>query len=333
MTADPIPTLDSESDPISASDWVRSMFTSAELDELRRIDDRRGALAILSNFAWVAVWLALPAIWPNPLTILLALFGLGARQLGFAVLMHEASHRTLFNDRKLNDWAGNWLAGYLVWADAGPYRRYHLVHHAHTGTPKDPDVSLTAPFPISRKSLARKFWRDLSGQTGFKQSVQTFKRDVGIGAGSNQRNRGLKVGEKPDVGWHKVAPFVLWNALLFAGCWLAGHPAVYLLWPIAFLTTYRLELRIRSIAEHALSGPAEDPLRNTRTTLPNPLERILLAPFGVNWHLEHHLVMTVPFYNLPKMHERMRERGLIDRALVTRGYLEVLRRASAKSAA
>lgn len=333
MTTNLIPTLDSESDPISASDWVRSTFTSAELDELRRIDDRRGALAILTNFAWIAGWLALPAIWPNPLTILVALFGLGARQLGFAVLMHEASHRALFNDRKLNDWAGNWLAGYLVWSDAGPYRRYHLVHHAHTGTPRDPDLGLTSTFPISRKSLARKFWRDLSGQTGFKQSVQTFERDVGIGSRMNQRNQGLKVGEKPDLGWHKVAPFILWNALLFAGCWLAGHPAVYLLWPIAFLTTYRLALRIRSIAEHALSGPAEDPLRNTRTTLPNPLERIFLAPFGINWHLEHHLVMTVPWYNLPKMHELMRERGVIDRALVTHGYLEVLRRASAKSAA
>jgi hypothetical protein len=39
-------------------------------------------------------------MWPNLLTILLALFGIGARQLGLAVLMHEAAHRTLLADKK-----------------------------------------------------------------------------------------------------------------------------------------------------------------------------------------------------------------------------------------
>ena len=43
--------------------------------------------------------------------------------------------------------------------------------------------------------------------------------------------------------------------------------------------------------------------------------------------------MTVPWYNLPRMHAMMRERGLIDRALVTESYVEVLRNASAKPAA
>jgi fatty acid desaturase len=40
--------------------------------------------------------------------------------------------------------------------------------------------------------------------------------------------------------------------------------------------------------------------------------------------------MTVPHYNLPKMHALLRERGLLDNALVTNGgYREVLSRAMA----
>lgn len=134
------------------------------------------------------------------------------------------------------------------------------------------------------------------------------------------------------MGWHKIAPFALWNVVLFAACWAAGHPAVYLVYPIAFLTTYRLVMRIRSIAEHAMAGPAEDQFRNTRTTLANGWERVFIAPFGVNYHLEHHFVMTVPWYNLPRMHALLQERGLLKDALIAKGYAGILRQAGSRSA-
>lgn len=52
--------------------------------------------------------------------------------------------------------------------------------------------------------------------------------------------------------------------------------------------------RLRAIAEHAVVGDAADPLRNTRTTGAGPLARALLAPYWVNYHLEHHLLIFVP---------------------------------------
>ena len=45
-----------------------------------------------------------------------------------------------------------------------------------------------------------------------------------------------------------------------------------------------------------------DPLRNTRTTRANFLERLFIAPYYVNYHLEHHLLFYVPCYNLPRVH-------------------------------
>lgn len=205
-----------------------------------------------------------------------------------------------------------------------------MIHHARTGTPGDPDLSLTLPFPIERSSFRRKVWRDLSGQTGWQQLIGTFKRDLGIGNKPSQRNQGLRPGEKPDVGWHKVAPFLISNLAILGVLALFGRPELYLLWIVALLTTYRLALRIRSIAEHAMAGPPEDPLRNTRTTHASGLERLFLAPNFVNYHLEHHLLMTVPHYHLPRMHALLRDRGILERALVSDGYREVLRRATSK---
>ena len=267
------------------------------------------------------------------LTIAVALFVIGGRQLGCAIVMHEAAHRSFFSSRTWNDRLGNWLGAYPVFADVLPYRNYHLVHHAHTGTAADPDVGLTACFPITRRSFARKLFRDLSGQTGFQQVVATVKRDLGLGSQRTQRSQGLRAGEKPDVGWHKLVPFAVSNLAILAVPSAFGHPELYLLWLVALLTTYRLALRIRSIAEHAMTGPPEDPLRNTRTTLVAWWERLLFAPAFVNYHLEHHLLMTVPHYRLPKLHAILRERGLLEGALITEGgYREVLQRATAAAA-
>jgi len=308
--------------------WKRA-FTKAELREILALDDRRSVRTLAVNWGLVFASMALVGWSANPVTIAIALFVIGGRQLGCAIVMHEAAHRTLFSNRVWNDRLGNALAAWPVFAEVLPYRNYHLVHHAHTGTDEDPDLSLTAPFPITRASLARKIFRDLSGQTGIQQIAATVKRDLGLGAGRTQRNQGLRPGERPDVGWHKLVPVVATNAAIFAVPAAFGRPELYLLWPVALLTTYRLALRIRSIAEHALAGPAEDPLRNTRTTLVRWWERLLLAPAFVNYHLEHHLLMTVPHYRLPRMHAILREKGLLEGALVTAGgYREVLRRAT-----
>ena len=118
----------------------------------------------------------------------------------------------------------------------------------------------------------------------------------------------------------------------FAILALAGHPWLYLLWVVAWLTTNRLVTRIRSIAEHALTPDANDALNNTRTTVARWWERLLIAPNRVNYHLEHHLMMTVPHYKLARFHQLLRARGVLDRACVAYGYLGVLRNAASKAA-
>jgi fatty acid desaturase len=313
----------------AAAALLRATLTLEERRSLLAIDPLQSWWMVASNWLLVFAAMALVAWAPNPLTIVVALFLIGARQLGMAIVMHEAAHRTLFRNRRLNDWVGNWLAAYPVWADVGPYRAYHLVHHTRTGTDQDPDLGLAAPFPITRASFRRKVWRDLSGQTGWKQARAVFRRDVGWARGRNQRSLGMNEGQQPDVGWHKLIPVATCNAALLGLLAIAGHPALYLLWVAAWLTTYRLVSRLRSIAEHGMVPDQRDPLRNTRTTLARRWERLLVAPNRVNFHLEHHLLMTVPHHNLPRLHRLLRARGAIDEACITPGYLAVVRLATA----
>jgi fatty acid desaturase len=304
-------------------DW-KSALTREETDALLRVSDLRGWFSVLLDWGLIAASFALVYVRPNPLTVVLALFVIGARQLGLAILMHEAAHRTLLGDRKLNDWVGNWLCAYPIWGDVQPYRQYHLQHHAKTGTDADPDIGLAAPFPISKESFRRKVWRDLSGQTGFKRARATLARDLGTSKG--------KVRRVSDAGLSSLRGVAITNLGLFALVSVFAHPALYLLWVGAWLSSYSLVMRIRSIAEHGMVPDRLDPVRNTRTTLASPLERLFLAPNRVNYHLEHHLLMTVPLYNLPKLHALLRARGGLAPECVTDGYREVLRLATARPA-
>lgn len=309
--------------------WLDAI-SMEERRELLRVRPWRSWAMVLGNWVLVLVAMAAVAAWPNPITIIAALFVIGSRQLGMAIVMHEAAHRTLFANRRLNDWVGNWLAAYPVWAEVGPYRAYHLVHHSKTGTSEDPDLGLAAPFPITRSSFRRKLWRDISGQTGWKQMKLMLRYSLGATDRANRYNRDPGGGKRPNVGWHKLVPVATTNAILLAALTLAGAPALYLLWVAAWLTTYRLVTRIRSIAEHGMVPDPSDELRNTRTTLARWWERLLLAPNHVNFHLEHHLLMTVPAYNLKRMHELLRDRGVLDQACVANGYADVLRLATSR---
>ena len=314
-TFDQAPDLDA--DARTNAVW-HARFSRDEIQTLLRISDLRGAASVALDWVLIAAAFALVARWPNPLTVLVSLFAIGGRQLGLAVLMHEAAHRTLLSDRRWNDRVGSWLCAYPVWSDVHAYRAYHLQHHAKTWTAEDPDIGLVMPFPITRSSLRRKVWRDLSGQTGRKFARGAWRRSLA------RWRAGDPAGRRAFVG------FAVTNALLLGVLAALGHPVLYLLWIAAWLTTHTLVTRIRSIAEHAMVPDPRDPLRNTRTTLARWWERLLLAPNRVNFHLEHHLLMTVPHYRLPRMHRLLAERGLLDDALVTRGYRAVLARAASK---
>ena len=305
----------SPGDPGTGGTWHEHL-SREEITALLRLSDARGAFSVAINWGLIAAALGLVALWPNPLSVLLALFVIGGRQLGCAVLMHEASHRTLLRSRRLNDWVGSWLCAYPVWSDLHGYRPYHLRHHAKVWTAEDPDLALVYPFPITPASLRRKFWRDLSGQTGVRFAKAAWRRSAGRWREGDPEGRRVLLG------------FCISNGLLLLTLTALGAPWLYMLWAGAWLTTYPWATRIRSIAEHAMIPDPGDPLRNTRTTIARWWERLLLAPNRVNYHLEHHLLLMVPHYRLAGMHALLRERGLLDEAAVVRGYGAVLRRAT-----
>lgn len=304
-----------------------SYLSRAQIRELAERSDLMGAWMVFHCWAVIFGAVILFGIWPNPLTFLLAVIVIGSRQLGLAILMHEAAHNALFKTKALNEFAGEWLCGRPILAELAAYRHYHLSHHRFTQTDKDPDLVLSQKFPTSKASLKRKFLRDLTGRTGLKQltaQIVTSFRLAGEEDAVDAAKQDMSQAFKARDLWYSFPLVVgIIVAMGLMGEWWYGLA----FWLLPYLTWFQLVLRIRNIAEHGATEQSQDPLRNVRTTLAGPLERALVAPYWVNYHLEHHLVMHVPCWRLPKMHKILQDSGAAAKMNVAPSYKDALAQA------
>jgi fatty acid desaturase len=293
---------------------IKEVLTEAEFAEITRKSNWRGASIILFDWVVIAGALYLTAAYPNPLVILATIIVIGSRQLGLGVIVHETGHRTLFASRELNDFCGKWLSGYWVFSDKEAYMKGHLKHHQNAGTDQDPDLQNYQKFPVPRSSLKRKITRDLTGQIGWRRMKSIGRSIQGM---SNL---------KPEIRQTVMRSLVV-NAGLLILVSSLGYPWLYLIWVVAFMTSHMLVTRIRQIAEHAAVPDlfSLDARLNTRTMYINRLERLIIAPHHVNFHLEHHLMASVPIYRLERLHQILLQKGFYEGVAFPRGYFNLLR--------
>lgn len=299
---------------------IRRILPRDVLRDLTRRSDFRGAWLIFHAYGVIGLAMAGFAAWPNPLTFLIALMLIGSRQMGLAILMHDAAHGVLFNTKRLNEFAGSWLCGYPVFADMVAYRHYHLKHHRTTQQADDPDLILSAPFPITPKSFLRKVFRDLTGQSALRQRSTQIIMSFKEGHAAADAEGAVQAFGTPSL-WRPV----IVNAGMLALFAASGFWWLYFaLWLVPLITWFQLVLRIRNIGEHAVVPDNDDPLRNARTTRANLVERVFLAPYWVNFHVEHHLHMYIPCWQLPRAHQAMLKAGLGEKMEIQPGYRAVV---------
>ncbi|MFO1014613.1 MAG: fatty acid desaturase family protein [Caulobacteraceae bacterium] len=298
----------------------KHFFSPQEWALLSRRSSWIGIALVVHCYAVIGLAAAMAMVWP--ITIPLAVMIIGCRQLGLGILGHDAAHGALHPNLKINDWVAKTFTG----GGLDAYRAYHLQHHKFAQQVEDPDLVLSAPFPITRKSLRRKMIRDLTGQTYFKARLASAQR-------------ALKARKPGGSYWPVVTAFWKQNWKLIAGgafFTAVGAPFGYwwawlALWLLPRATWNALVTRLRNIAEHALVPVNEaDPMRQARTTMASFLERAFIAPYWVNYHCEHHMFMHVPCYNLPLAHRLLEEKGVTGRMLISPGYWDVISQASGK---
>ena len=272
--------------------------------ELRKIPDWRNALTVLSVLGAPILIVALVAAIDRWWAIALAVIPMGIVQNRLYILHHEAAHRLLFSNRRINDVIGVNILGWLPFGTGTHhYRRGHANHHRDEFGPNEPDFLLYAFYPISRDSFRRKIRRDLTGVSAFRIMKPRFT--------------GLR---KPKYLGLSLR-FFAGQVLVFGAFLIAGQPWLYvLLWLLPYLTWYQVQNRLRAIAEHGGMTRSSDRRDTTHHVEQRLLARVLMVPYGVGYHLAHHVDSGVPFRNLPRLHQALDDGGYFEGASVWPSY-------------
>jgi fatty acid desaturase len=261
-----------------------------------------GIFIVLALCAWIGRWELAP-VW---------LVLLGGLQHRFFTVYHEAFHRTLFGNARINDMAGRWLASYPALARYDSARAKHLGHHKYAVTPQDPD----------NVSYLRS-WSDLLARTS---PIFAILAVLGRFAGVTRPAAVLPTAAAENQGAHEIGELVCIAAvqLVLLGTFLAaGFGWWSLLYWVALLVVTPIFTSIRQWSEH-FGGETEAEFVVTR---PNFIERFLFSPMNFNLHEAHHRYPSISFPHLGPMQAELDKigTGAIHRTSYIRPAIATLR--------
>ena len=186
-------------------------------------------ISVIASALWAGAgflaWAATINGWWMVLAFaIVALLGVMSAQYGF--IAHEAAHRQIFRNNKLNDWTGLILANLFAGLSYGFWLKKHNKHHQRPNQiGEDPDIairvlSFTTESKMSKKGIERWF-SDRQGYlfpllllfTGFDLLLDSV-----AGMGRKDRSIGTRVLEFSLMLIRQFAPYVV-LAIMFGPFW------------------------------------------------------------------------------------------------------------------
>lgn len=321
---------------------------------------------------------------------------IGASQHQLGGIIHEGTHFLLFEHKKLNELASDWLAAFPLYTSTYQYRVHHLAHHQFVNDPeRDPDISQLKDsdhwldFPVAHIDVLRKLLKQL-WLPNLMRFTLVRARYSAVGHDNNpyvtKEEKRSKAPVYIGIYFAVVVPFIVsgllkWAsgpaALIFLGAsyvavityyallpeqnfpqtrllpvishrvtvlgrmtfllfaygttavldapsagqgiaWYSDHYGLY--WAVPLFTTFPLFMMIRQWVQHGNADRGR--YTNTRVFLAGPALRYAVFPWGMDYHLPHHLMASVPHYNLKRLHEvLLKDRQYAEKGLIVEGLV------------
>jgi fatty acid desaturase len=311
------------SKPTKAPSMVRPIIGRELFRALTTVDNRKATIHVLIRmvaltFSVCGAAVAFEVGQYELFLVLLPVIGIQANFLGWAGLGHELAHGTVFKSKSLNR-ALFIMCSALNWSNFKYYWISHSAHHKYTlfgnfdGEGRS-TVTINIPHAIAALTFDLfHFYR--SAKILLDNAVGTVRggwAEFLFPNGSVER-RELIQGARQVLAGH------LGLMLLFV---LSGK--IYLIFLISlspFFCTF--PNKILSISQHYNAQTNNVDFRfNSRSISLPPIFRFLYA--NMNYHVEHHIYPTVPFYNLPLLSAELMERSYLTEPSDLMTYLKEL---------
>jgi fatty acid desaturase len=300
---------------------IPQLLSKQEIRDFSGIESTKFTAAMALEFSLIVAAVCISETWFNPLTYVLAVIVVGSRIHALGALMHDTVHYRAYSNRLMNDVVGEILALPTSISMAG-YRNTHFGHHRELNSEDDPDwrkYSKTKEyeFPASRASMWVRIARHLSGLQAIVEMIRVHLQ---------------KHPDRLDVpAWVSRGRLVFLVVLAVSAIVFGFWKLLLLYWVVPLLTVFLAIRYFRNVAEHYMVEH-ENVLNETRTVIAPSWQLWLIAPWGINYHIEHHLFPSVPCFRLAELHRLLMTRAPYPQlAHVTYGYFGGLLRECASA--
>jgi len=261
---------------------VLLQLSATELSAFHKLEHRH--LLRLALFVVLYLCAATLAVEAPSFLLRLPLYLLAAASLhAISLFTHEGVHGTLLPNPFLNR-ALAALCAWPVLQNFSAYRVLHLKHHADLGGPSDPDHY---PNYSRRWVLAMHWGRLIAGYPAYVTAIPLLAL------------RKATARERLAILFEVFAVMGIAVALISAP---ALRPWLFHGWLFPMLIVNTL-VNVRGMSQHTLLPNERDAVLGTRSILASPVVAFFMC--NENLHLEHHLYPRVPWYHLPKLHQRL----------------------------
>jgi fatty acid desaturase len=298
-----------------SAEWYHSPISRAQLKALAA---RRDGPAIRDTMIWfaalmvsgVAGFLTWETWWAVPCFFVYGLVYGGSTDSRW----HECGHGTAFKTHWLNMLVFQ-MASFMVLREPTSTRWSHARHHTDSIiVGRDPEIAFPRPPDILGIFL---------NIFVLKSGAIAFKNMCLHATGRLTKEQRSYI---PEAEHHKVYRVArIWLAIyaVVIATAVATHsilPLMYIGLPSFYGAWFII---LVGLTQHA--GLAEDVLDhrlNARTVYMNPVFRFLY--WNMNYHVEHHMFPSVPYYSLPALHELMKSDTPTAYPSVLAAYREII---------
>jgi fatty acid desaturase len=277
----------------ASTDLKRRLQAAIPHDELKRLHERSAGrhflvvfrqLVLLGVSSWLLATRSEPWIWiPFALVQGFTIFN-------FTVLLHEAIHEAVVKENK------PWITRLLGICYAFPsgishlqFSRWHLDHHDNLGSPVDDPKR----FHLSPKRNARWYKALYFTPALFPIYFRAARKESATYAPALRR----RIDRERNLT-------ILGHLSILACLWVFfGAPVMLRVYAVPYFLVFPIAFALNRVGQHYYVNPA------------NPAQWSTLVKSSVFWnfaflwsnfHLEHHYFPRVPFYNLARLHRRLK---------------------------
>nr|WP_295743851.1 fatty acid desaturase family protein [uncultured Acidocella sp.] len=304
------------SDPwlIAPARYQHHAFSQDIVSRIKQLkpDNWHGIAYILKDYAVITACIVLTHRshwWFYPIALIL----IGAHQRGISTILHDSAHGVLARNNTLNFLLGTLPTSWPIFQRYFSYRKSHVqTHHPYLGrADADPDLEFFIEQGVftPMSDVQYLFKMIIMPMFGSKtpaylryliQNRYKMIKDIALSRPkSDKTTHSRDWRDKFDAYGFLVFWAGIWVWSIVAGWWWQ----LLLFWVVPYVTSFHIIGWFIELSEHSSSIEGQTVnLHMTRNRSSRHIERWLTAINNDDYHLDHHLDPSTPFWLLDKAH-------------------------------